>query len=138
MSRSQYNPNADLGEFSKWHRTLPGWYRYIDIDYLGYQIVNGEYTPYVAIERIRLTDTEPTKGPTMYPLEDHKREVYLNLANGLHIPAYTMWHKDDCDVFTVQSMKDESDTVSLTGASELMNWLDQICKKQFGGLGYRR
>lgn len=137
MSRQKYT-DKDLGAFSDWHRErLIDPFRWIDIDYFGYQIVHGDYKPYVAIERIRLTDCEPQEGPSRYPIEPHKERVYRAIANRLEIPAYAMWHTDECQLFVLQRLDAEEPRKTLEGASELMDFLDEICEEKFGGLGYR-
>jgi len=138
MNREQYNPNANLGSFSEWHRKrLIRPFRWIDIDYLGYQIVYGEYKPYVAIERIRLTNNTIEEGPTCKPLENHKKQVYSALAKKLDIPAYTMWHTDQCYKFMLEAIANDRGQYELHGGSELMDFLDELCRQQFGSLNYR-
>lgn len=136
-ARRQYT-NRDLGSFSEWHRSeLCDWYRWIDIDYLGYQIVDGDYSPYVAVERIRLTNTDPRDGPAQYPLDSHKREVYEQVADGLDIPAFSMWHRDKCDIFVLIRIDNSEPVATLEGKDELMTFFDDIAAEQFGGLQYR-
>ena len=138
MSRVQYNPNADLGSFSEWHRArLINPFRWIDIDYLGYQIVNGSYKPYIAIERIRLTSCSVDEGPKRKPLEGHKEKVYSSIAKDLDIPAYVMWHTDECHKFILESIENDSGRYEIKGPTEFMDFLDDTCKEQFGSLSYR-
>ena len=130
--------DADLGAFSDWHRGyMHSCYKFIDVDYLGYQIVYGEYVPYVAIERIRLRNDDPRVGPSEYPLHEHKRRVYESVATSLDIPAYTMWHNDCCDVFWLKRIDAPEPIQELRGANELSDFLDGLCRNQFGGLEYR-
>jgi len=137
MTRQKYT-NSNLGAFSDWHRTnLHSCYRFIDIDYFGYQLVRGRYEPYIAIERIRLTQDPPRVGPSNYPLDEHKRHVYEKMANELGIPAYTMWHNDKCETFMIARIDRNEPIRRIEGKHELMDFLDEVCKKQFGGLGYR-
>lgn len=138
MSRKQYNPNANLGRFSEWHRErLIQPFRWIDIDYMGYQIVHGEYEPYVAIERIRLTNCGVEEGSKRKPLENHKEKVYKAVAESLDIPAYTMWHTDECQKFILEPITKNGKKIKLQGNSELMDFLDELCKEKFGDLTYR-
>lgn len=137
MARKQYT-DRDLGSFSEWHRSeLCDWYTWIDIDYLGYQHVGGELKPYVAVERIRLRSDDPRNGPSKYPLDGHKQSVYEQVAGDLGVPAFSMWHTDDCEVFTLQRIDEKRPTRNLEGESELMDMFDSIAANVFGGLEYR-
>jgi hypothetical protein len=137
MTRQQYT-TRDLGSFSEWHRSeLCDWYTWIDIDYLGYQRVSGELKPYIAVERIRLTSDDPRDGPSKYPLDGHKQSVYEQVATELDIPAFSMWHTDDCEVFTVKRIDGEEQTRVIHGKRELMDLFDTVAANVFGGLGHR-
>jgi hypothetical protein len=137
MTRQQYT-TRDLGSFSEWHRSeLADWYSWIDIDYLGYQIVKGEYKPYIAVERIRLTNSDPWIGPAEYPVDRHKERIYSSMSDRLDIPAYVIWHSDECEKFAIQRIDDSETIRTIKGKTELMDFFDNVAKQVFDGLWYR-
>jgi len=124
-----------LSVFSEWHRDedvgMPGWYKYIDADYIGYidpyRYPPHGYKPYIIMELVHVTDREKWESDTpvhqQWPLHDHKRETYASVDEKIDVPVYVMWHPSACDEFVVKGLGD-GETKQLSDKHEFADFLD--------------
>lgn len=137
--------DTPLGAFSEWHReTMPSWYKYIDIDYVGYidshRWSEYAYEPYVFIELIHVAKEGAWGGdvPSRYPLHDHKKQHYKRLQENSGVPVYVLWHPTDCDEFFVGRLGVEQTFAERMDDQDLASMLDHLRERRIKKLNRGR
>lgn len=112
--------------FSRWHRTLPGWYTMIDIDWAYYY--NNSREVYLFCETITVPEGALDSGvDECYAVDDHKRDVLEGLSEATGVPAAVVWHTEACDRFFVKELSDEQPEVrELVGDDGYADWIDEF------------
>lgn len=124
MSRDRYKEDRSES-FSDWHRDLPDWYTWIDIDGVYYRNPEGSDV-YLLMERITITKHDvDAQIHRKYPIDNHKKNVYLELSELANIEAVVVWHNEECTRFAVREIAADSEPELLCGYQEFADWIDE-------------
>lgn len=130
-------PEDREGWWSSTHReACSDRFRWVDLDQIVYAEPDANSkVPCVLIETISINNSNnltPEFINSERQIYNHKRMIYLDIANALDIPAFALWYTPEVERFYVRELSNEDNTLEeLDGWGEYQEFLDGFLERVF-------
>jgi len=92
--------------YSLWHRTLPEECYMTDGDWFEQRVLDGDLKSVAYIETIQVPSLR--NADQKYPVWKSKKELSLEIQRKMNIPAYIVWHNEECTRFLVRKISEST------------------------------